>query len=167
MNQISTIGYEGADIADFIATLIKAGVTQVIDVRDVPQSRRKGFSKNILAAHLEEKGISYLHCKALGDPKHGREAARAGRIDEFKSIYEAHLDRPDGLAALAYVGEAAKEKSSALLCYERHPQHCHRSMIAERLAVPYKFKVVHLGVAHGKANLGSVRVGERARIQAI
>ena len=52
--RIFTIGYEGATQAELIAALEKAGVEQVIDVRAVPNSRKPGFSKNVLAAGLRE-----------------------------------------------------------------------------------------------------------------
>ena len=54
-------------------------------------SRRPGFSKNQLAAGLDERGISYLHLKGLGTPKTGREAARSGQFDLLHKIYSAHL----------------------------------------------------------------------------
>lgn len=148
---ISTIGYEKADISDFIATLHEIGVTQVIDVRELPQSRRRGFSKNILAGNLERQGISYLHFKALGDPKHGREAARRGDFQEFREIYRAHIELDAARAALESVAECAAAKPSVLLCYERDHRECHRNIIADLLAVHYSFSVRHAGVRHGIA----------------
>jgi len=58
---IFTIGYEGADLDLFLGTLVKAGISHVIDVRDVPASRKRGFSKNALAAALNAQGIAYTH----------------------------------------------------------------------------------------------------------
>ena len=57
----------------------------------VASSRRPGFSKNQLAAGLDERGISYLHLKGLGTPKSGREAARSGKFSLLHRIYSAHL----------------------------------------------------------------------------
>ena len=104
---LATIGYEGATQADVIARLRAAGVEIVIDVRAVASSRRPGFSKTILAASLAEAGIDYLHLRALGTPKPGREAARAGRIDEMREIYEAHLATPEAVDALAHCAAVA------------------------------------------------------------
>lgn len=148
---ISTIGYEGALLADFIATLKLAGIEFLIDVRELPQSRRPGFSKNILASNLELQGIGYLHLRALGDPKHGREAARRGDFDEFRSIFAAHMDRPEAMTALAIAGTEAGSHSSALMCFERNPKECHRAIVADRLSVLYRFQVRHLGVRYGQA----------------
>lgn len=52
MGNISTIGYEGASLPDFFATLQHWGVQRVLDVREIAQSRRRGFSKNALQGPL-------------------------------------------------------------------------------------------------------------------
>lgn len=144
--EIFTIGYEGAALNDFLATLRHAGVVQVIDIRELPQSRRAGFSKNILAAHLKEVGIDYLHVKQLGDPKHGRDAAKAGRMEEFRQIFDAHMELAASKSAVAQVAAIAKDKLSVLLCYERDPKFCHRSIVANHILAVTDGKVRHLGV---------------------
>ncbi|MFL0413360.1 DUF488 family protein [Sphingomonas sp. 179-I 2A4 NHS] len=146
MTMLATIGYEGASIADFLATLDLAGVKQVIDIRDVPVSRRPGFSKNILASALHDQGVSYVHYKALGDPKPGREAARAGQFDAFRAIYEKHLTLDAGQEALKSAVEVAKSVRSVLLCYERDSRHCHRTIVANAMSELYAFQIRHLGV---------------------
>jgi uncharacterized protein (DUF488 family) len=129
--RIFTIGYEGATQAEVIAALKAAGVEQVIDVRAVPASRRPGFSKNILAAGLREVGIDYVHLKALGTPAEGREAARKGRHEEMALIYADQLETPEAGLQSAQMLELAAEKRSALLCFERDPAACHRSVLRE------------------------------------
>ena len=59
---IATIGYEGGTVDTFLRTLREAGVELVLDIRAAPVSRKKGFSKNQLAAHLADAGIGYRHC---------------------------------------------------------------------------------------------------------
>lgn len=93
--RIFTIGYEGATQSEVIVALQQAGVEQVIDVRAVPLSRKPGFSKNVLAAGLNEAGILYVHLKALGTPPAGREAARKGRWAEMNRIYAEQLETPE------------------------------------------------------------------------
>ena len=78
MPLIYTIGYEGTDIERFVATLKIVGIKHLADVRAVAVSRKKGFSKSALSARLDAEGIQYFHFIELGDPKPGRDAARAG-----------------------------------------------------------------------------------------
>ena len=127
--KIYTIGYEGTTMAEFIATLKAAGVEQIIDVRAVPLSRRPGFSKNILAASLAEAGISYVGLKALGTPKAGRDAAKKGDVATLEAVYDAQLGLPEAQLEAAKMRELAAEKPSALLCFERDPSHCHRTLL--------------------------------------
>jgi uncharacterized protein (DUF488 family) len=127
--RIFTIGYEGSTQPELIAALTAAGVERLIDVRAVPLSRKPGFSKNILANGLAEAGIEYVHLKALGTPPDGREAARKGRHEELKRIYAAQLDLPEAIVAGQQMRELAAEKPSALLCFEREPGGCHRSLL--------------------------------------
>ena len=132
--RIFTIGYEAATMGDFLAALKKAGVQRVIDVRALPLSRRPGFSKTPLRGALEEAGIEYVHLKALGTPAAGRDAARKGRHEELKRIYASQLELPEAIAQGAAMLELAAEKPSALLCFERDPVACHRTLLLETVA---------------------------------
>ena len=126
---IFTIGYEGTTMDAFLAALKRAGVEQVIDVRALPLSRRPGFSKNSLAATLRDAGIGYVHLKALGTPKPGRDAAKKGDWRTMESVYAGQLQLPEAQAEAAKMRALAAEKKSALLCFERDPHHCHRTML--------------------------------------
>ncbi len=131
MTTIYTIGYEATTMADFLAALTRAGVRQVIDVRALPLSRRPGFSKSSLAASLAESGIGYVHLKALGTPKRGRDAAKKGDVATLRAVYDDQLELPEAQAAAVRMLELAAETPSALLCYERDPCHCHRTLLLE------------------------------------
>ena len=132
--RIFTIGYEGATQAEFVAALTKAGVERVIDVRAVPNSRRPGFSKTPLRNALAEAAIDYVHLRALGTPADGRAAARAGRHADLRRIYAGQLELPEAMAEGAQMLELAAEKPSALLCYERDPAECHRTLLIAAVA---------------------------------
>jgi uncharacterized protein (DUF488 family) len=132
--RIFTIGYEATTVSDFIAALHKAGVERVIDVRALPLSRRPGFSKSPLRAALEEAGIEYVHLKALGTPAEGRSAARAGRHADLERVYAGQLELPEAIAQSAQMLALASEKPSALLCMEREPAHCHRTLLLKAVA---------------------------------
>src|SRR5256885_5229625 len=130
--RLFTIGYEQTPSKAVLDELEAAGVKLLVDVRAVASSRRPGFSKNQLAAGLDERGISYLHLKGLGTPKSGREAARGGKFGLLHKIYSAHLktaqakEELDELSALVN-----KSGPVCILCYERDHAHCHRQWIAE------------------------------------
>jgi uncharacterized protein (DUF488 family) len=131
--KLATIGYENDTQPDVIARLKDAAVKVVLDVRAVASSRKAGFSKTLLAGSLAEAGIEYIHLQKLGTPKAGRDAARAGRIAEMRTIFEGHLAEPAAQVELARAGEIASDRKAALLCYEADPRGCHRSIVAQRL----------------------------------
>jgi uncharacterized protein (DUF488 family) len=137
-----TIGYEGATMGEFLDALRSAGVERVIDVRALPLSRRPGFSKSPLRAALAEAGIDYVHLKALGTPADGRAAARAGRQADLERIYAAQLDLPEAIVAAEQMRELAIDRPSALLCFERDPAACHRSLLLA--ATASEVEVTHL-----------------------
>ena len=132
--RIFTIGYEGTTVPEFVAALKSAGVERLIDVRALPLSRRPGFSKTALSCALGEAGIEYVHLKALGTPADGRAAARAGRHAELERIYAGQLELPEAIAQSAQMLELARERRSALLCMEREPAHCHRTLLLNAVA---------------------------------
>jgi uncharacterized protein (DUF488 family) len=143
---IFTIGYEGASVEAFIAALRKAGVALVLDIRAVPVSRKKGFSKTPLAKHLAEAGIGYRHLRGLGTPKHGREAARSGDHEAFERIFRIHLEEPEALLDLGEALSLAQGQATCLLCLERDPEQCHRLIVAERMARESGQPIRHLFV---------------------
>jgi uncharacterized protein (DUF488 family) len=139
--KLFTIGYEGATVGEFLAALQGAAVARVIDVRALPNSRRPGFSKTPLRNALAEAGIEYVHLRALGTPADGRAAARAGRHEDLERIYAGQLELPEAIAEGARMVGLAEEMPSALLCYEREPAGCHRSLLS---ALVPDAEVVHL-----------------------
>lgn len=144
MSVIFTVGYEGTDIDRFVATLKAANIMQLADVRAVALSRKKGFSKTKLALRLSEEGIEYRHFVKLGDPKPGREAARAGKFDEFRKIYGSHFSSCEAQSDLSDLKCYASESATVLLCFERDPKECHRSIVAESLSSSLGFEVFNL-----------------------
>lgn len=127
--KVFTIGYEGVTQAELIAALSTAGVKTLADVRAVPLSRRPGFSKNVLAGGLREAGIDYVGLKALGTPPEGREAARKNDHARLAQVYAGQLELPEALAQMARLRSLATEAPTALLCFERDPACCHRTLL--------------------------------------
>eukprot|EP00438_Fugacium_kawagutii_P010078 Skav231764 [mRNA] locus=scaffold7660:554:1015:- [translate_table: standard] len=146
-----TIGYESAALDDFVATLQAAGVSTLIDIRERAQSRRKGFSKTALSEALSSEGISYRHYRELGDPKAGREAARAGDWRTFRSVFSNVMASERAKVAMSEIEELASHQAVCLLCYERDPLTCHRKIVSDELETRLDVKTTHLGVQLGKA----------------
>jgi uncharacterized protein (DUF488 family) len=143
---ICTIGYAGTSIAAFIRTLRQAGIELVLDIRAAPVSRKKGFSKHQLAAHLSAAGIAYRHLRGLGTPKRGRDAAQAGDRKSFERIFLEHIGEPEALLDLGEAVGLAAAQPVCLLCLEREPEHCHRLIVANRMAEQTHQNIRHLFV---------------------
>jgi uncharacterized protein (DUF488 family) len=139
MTKLYTIGYEGTGIDRFVATLKAAGVQLLADVRALPISRKKGFSKSKLRDRIEQEDMRYIHLGALGDPKPGRDAARAGRFDQFRKIYTKHLSQAEAQVCLRELAKLVEEYSTCLMCFERDPTECHRLIVASELPTVRSF----------------------------
>jgi uncharacterized protein (DUF488 family) len=122
-----TIGYEGRSLEDFVAVLLAERVTRVLDVRELPLSRRKGFSKTPLRDALSKAGIDYVHLRAAGNPYRDKKHD----VELCLRLYRAHLERSPDVIDL--VEESAVGHRVALLCVEHDPGCCHRSIIAAQL----------------------------------
>ena len=128
-----TIGYEKLDQKQFVAHLSNHGVDVVADIRKLPLSRKKGFSKTALRETLNYKGIDYLNYQALGAPKDIRdELYKSGNYNRFFRKYQRNIsDQTDLLKAIH--GLVNTGKKVTLLCFERDPQKCHRKVVAEEI----------------------------------
>lgn len=141
---LSTTGYEGLVQDALFERLEAVGVRVLIDVRAVANSRKAGFSKRVLAASAEARGIRYVHIQALGTPKAGRQAARAGRADDMAMIFGAHMATEAAQAGLVVARDIAVSAPSCLLCFERDPHFCHRRIVAEALVAQTGQAIIHL-----------------------
>jgi uncharacterized protein (DUF488 family) len=145
MKTLFTIGYEKAKPDVVLDELKRAKVKLLIDTRAVAASRRAGFSKKMLAASLDERGIAYIHLQRLGTPAEGREAARSGDFKTLWRIYAKHMKTAGAQEALDELIELIRGKEPVcLLCYERDPECCHRSKIAEMVQERMRVKVEDL-----------------------
>lgn len=138
-----TLGYEGLALNAFIARLQKAGVRTVFDVRQLPLSRKKGFSKTAFGTALHNTGIVYAHLPVFGCPRPIRDQYK---LDENWNRYErafiAYLaEQADAVLELAHL---ARETSACLVCFEADFNYCHRSLVARAVARHGGPRVVHL-----------------------
>jgi uncharacterized protein (DUF488 family) len=140
---ISTAGYEGQTISAFIRRLQNEAITLVVDVREMPLSRKRGFSKTGLAAALKRQDIGYVHVRELGCPKPIRDHYREdGNWARYTRAFLAHLQRQQ--LAIKQLADLAQRQSLALLCYEADPARCHRSYVAYAVADLTGGQVAHI-----------------------
>ena len=129
---LHTIGYEDTPLDAFLSTLTASGISVVVDTRERAQSRRRGYSKTALEGALQEQGIGYRHLRALGTPPAIRKAYKLDKdFAALKAGYTLHLATQQG--ALDELGTLAAQERVVLLCYEKNPGECHRSLVARRL----------------------------------
>lgn len=132
--RIYTIGYEAWGFDLWVDALHEHGVRTVVDVRELPLSRRPGWSKTALGQRLAENGIGYVHMRALGTPGPLRHGLKDGSLPwaEFEPQFLGLLeDRGEDLDALRAL---ARQQPVALMCWEEDPARCHRSLVVRALA---------------------------------
>ena len=130
---LHTVGYEGLTLPAFLDLLAQAGVARLVDVRELPLSRRPGFSKTKLSEALGELGIDYVHARPLGNPKPNRERYWAGDVKGGAAVYRRHLHN-GSYPTLVALAEGLDDEPTCLMCFERDHDHCHRAVIVESLA---------------------------------
>lgn len=143
---LCTIGYEKRSLAEYIDLLLEDGVEVVVDVRETAWSHKPGFSKTAFSAGLRAAGIAYVHLPAAGNPKWLREAA--GSHAECLALYRSYVKHhPEVLGVLsdALHEHGVAHRRIALTCFERHPEDCHRGILAELWAEKNDGEVLHLG----------------------
>jgi uncharacterized protein (DUF488 family) len=143
--ELFTIGYEGLSPRAFLNNLKAHNVDVVIDVREVPRSRKRGFSKSQLDARLKRAGISYVHFKNLGSPAPARKKYKSDRdFAAFARSYAEVLKNESDTLNELY--SLAGEKGCCLLCYEADAATCHRSLVGTAVAKldGGEFTVIHL-----------------------
>jgi uncharacterized protein (DUF488 family) len=145
MTELFTIGYEGLDPKRFFALLSRCGVEMLVDVRDLPVSRKKGFSKATLSGLCEQNEIEYRHIPALGCPRDIRHGYREdGDWANYTVHFKAYLAQQS--EAVAEVAKLAGKRRICLLCFEEDFNFCHRTYVAEATAplVGGDVKISHL-----------------------
>jgi uncharacterized protein (DUF488 family) len=145
MIELMTVGYEGLSRAEFIGLLERCRVTMLVDVRELPISRKPGFSKAALEASVVGRGLKYEHVIELGCPRDIRHDYREDcDWERYCKRFKEHLeDQTESLSKLA--GWMEKERC-CLLCYEEDFNLCHRSIVAAKVVtqVDGDVKINHL-----------------------
>lgn len=146
---VFTIGYEGLDIDAFMSLLVEHGIETVVDIRELPLSRKPGFSKKALASALNLSGLEYVHMVDLGCPKSVRDRYRDdGNWKHYTAGFLKHLKTQD--VAIAELSELVSSSNCALLCYEADFNFCHRSMVANAVRDYCGANVEHIKTADAR-----------------
>lgn len=142
-NTLYTFGYEGLDISTFIDRLKSTFVQVVIDVRELPLSRKKGFSKNAFRDVLEAAGIEYRHVNSLGCPKDIRDAYKEnGSWSQYTKSFTTYLtSQTESIKELATVARAT---TACLVCFEADYSACHRTYVARAAQKLGGLNIAHL-----------------------
>ena len=133
MLKLYLTGYEGENLEDFLKRIKKFKVKAVIDVREIPLSRKNSFSKNNLKEVLNKRGIRYYHFPGLGSPKKMREKLHS--TDDYLTFfkgYRNYIDKKES-SLNKLVEIIMKEKIVVLLCYEKRYELCHRSIVTDKI----------------------------------
>lgn len=147
MKTIFTIGYTGLQIDEFMQHLLEASVEMLLDVREIPISRKRGFSKNALAEKLVEFGIQYHHFKWLGSPKVLRHEVRETRdYSTFFGGVTRHLRQPLPVVQVQEAVQLARKGHCCLMCCCEDWQLCHRRCVVDEMLRKQHFTVKHLSV---------------------
>lgn len=147
---IFTLGYEGLSPERFSSILKEAGVEHVCDARELPLSRKKGFSKSAISQLLASHGIKYEHVKSLGCPRPIRDRYKAtGDWSEYTDSFARHLSKQS--QALAELADVSRALKTCIICFEANPERCHRKFVAAAIAMRTKQKTVHLTQTVGLA----------------
>lgn len=136
MGQLIGVGYEGLTISEYIQVLRDLQVSTLVDVRLNATYRKPGFSKTRLKGYLADAGIPYLHYRELGNPKDNRKGfwddpstgSHVQSVNHFKNLI---LCDDYKVSLLKNLKNMSQCENVALLCYEKAPEKCHRTVLIE------------------------------------
>lgn len=137
MTTVYTIGHSTRSIEEFVSLLKIHRVTQLVDIRTVPGSRRNPqYGQAELATSLETAGIHYVYQKNLGGlrPKVKDSINLAWRNQSFRN-YADYMQTDEFKRGVDELVELAKQRVTAIMCAEAVPWHCHRSLVSDALLV--------------------------------
>lgn len=124
-----TCGYEGITLEGFVSRLLAERVQCVVDVRHLPLSRKRGFSKKALEAVLRDAGLAYVHMRELGCPPWIRERYRAdGDWRAYTRRFLPYL--ATRRAAVEELSARAQQATTCVICFEEDHDRCHRTYVA-------------------------------------
>lgn len=126
-----TIGYEKISLDEFIQILLLHDIQSVIDVRETTISRRREFSKKPLEEGLNRAKIGYLSIPEVGIPSVVRNEILKDGIHQDLLIWYKENVLPKSKEYTKLANSFLQKGNTALMCYEKDPKECHRSLFAQ------------------------------------
>jgi uncharacterized protein (DUF488 family) len=145
MIELMTIGYEALTPLEFFGILDRCRVSMLVDIRELPISRKPKFAKAALSASAEARNIQYEHVSVLGCPRDIRHDYRADQNwERYTRRFNAYIETQK--EALEVLASWMKKERCCLLCYEEDFNFCHRSIVAEKVVTTLEddVKINHL-----------------------
>ena len=143
--KVFTIGYQGLRREDFILLLKENEIEQLLDIREVALSRKKGFSKTALMNGLKESGIRYKHMSSLGSPREIRRTLKENwDYETFFTEYRKHISDNEVREEITDLEGLSEVRRTAIMCFEKDWRTCHRSVLANYLE-SRDWQIVNLG----------------------
>ena len=136
-----TIGHSNHSLAAFLALLGDAGVTAIADVRSAPYSRfNPQFNRNVLGDALRREGLDYIYIgRELGGRSDDPRCYEGGRI-----CYDRVAGTARFKAGIARLMHDAAKPSMALMCAEKEPLDCHRTLLVAPALTDHGLDVAHI-----------------------
>jgi uncharacterized protein (DUF488 family) len=134
---IFTLGHSTLPIERFLALLQAYRIERLVDIRTIPRSRHNPqFNDTALANSLKSQHLEYVHMRALGGLRHARkDSPNAGWRNAGFRGYADYMQTAEFENALEALIHMSQNKRAAIMCAEAVPWRCHRSLVADALAV--------------------------------
>ena len=131
---------------DFVERLVANGIQTLVDIRELPISRKAGFAKTALRTHLEERELAYAHLKWLGSPTSLRHEVRKTKdYAKFFRGLQRFYQQDKCQEQLQELIRIARKSRACIMCYCPDASHCHRSQVVAALDDIASFSIVHIG----------------------
>lgn len=146
---IHTVGYEGETIDNFITKLKENKIRILVDIRELPLSRKKGFSKSQLSNHLENNKIEYFNIRELGSPRDVRHFYyESGDFEAFRIEYLNYIRNQETKISelLLLVKNYSNKGNVGVMCFEKDHEKCHRSVLLDYIQKKFSpdIKICHI-----------------------
>ena len=162
--KLFTIGHSNHSLEDFVRLLETNGIMTLVDVRSMPYSRyNPQFNKENLEAALSQHDIRYAFAgKYLGGRPSDPTCYKSRKLPDEGADYLHEVDYPEVMKREWFIKgierllELADEQTTAIMCSEEDPAHCHRHHLIAKYIMDKRpeVKVRHIrgdGTAYGAA----------------